>query len=61
MSREVIVREAGILLEDEAAYRSMATAANPYGDGKASGRIVEAVLARDDARAVRETAEALNG
>jgi UDP-N-acetylglucosamine 2-epimerase (non-hydrolysing) len=28
------------LLTDEAAYRSMAEAQNPYGDGKAAGRIV---------------------
>jgi UDP-N-acetylglucosamine 2-epimerase (non-hydrolysing) len=28
------------LLTDEAAYRSMAEAVNPYGDGKAAGRIV---------------------
>ena len=30
------------LLTDEAAYRAMAEAVNPYGDGRAAGRIVEA-------------------
>lgn len=32
------------LLRDAAAYEKMAKAANPYGDGKASERIVEAIL-----------------
>ena len=32
------------LLEDEALYERMARAVNPYGDGKAAGRIREAVL-----------------
>lgn len=31
------------LLTDETAYREMATAANPYGDGKAAPRILEAL------------------
>lgn len=31
------------LLDDEAAYRNMAEAVNPYGDGKASERIVDAL------------------
>lgn len=31
------------LLTDEAAYRKMANAVNPYGDGKASGRIMQAI------------------
>lgn len=34
-----LVKEATALLEDEAAYRAMARAANPYGDGQAAGRI----------------------
>lgn len=34
-----IVREANHLLDDPAAYESMARAHNPYGDGKASARI----------------------
>lgn len=41
-----IVEEASRLLEDEEEYRRMATRANPYGDGKASGRIAEAILYR---------------
>ena len=32
------------LLEDEAAYRQMAQAVNPYGDGHACQRIVDAIL-----------------
>lgn len=32
------------LLTDEAAYKRMAGAANPYGDGRASERIVQAIL-----------------
>jgi len=32
------------LLEDQDAYREMAEAVNPYGDGKAARRIVQAVL-----------------
>jgi UDP-N-acetylglucosamine 2-epimerase (non-hydrolysing) len=35
-----IVEHATRLLTDEAAYRSMATARNPYGDGQAAERIV---------------------
>lgn len=31
------------LLADEAAYHKMANAVNPYGDGKASGRIMQAI------------------
>lgn len=31
------------LLTDEAAYHKMANAVNPYGDGKASGRIMQAI------------------
>ncbi|NLM51713.1 MAG: UDP-N-acetylglucosamine 2-epimerase (non-hydrolyzing) [Firmicutes bacterium] len=40
---ETIVRETSRLLTDRNAYTKMATAVNPYGDGKASQRIVEAV------------------
>jgi UDP-N-acetylglucosamine 2-epimerase (non-hydrolysing) len=39
-----IVAEVGRLLDDEAAYRSMAQATNPYGDGRASERIVSALV-----------------
>lgn len=40
-----IVRHASELLTDTAAYKAMAQAHNPYGDGKASGRII-AILDR---------------
>ena len=40
---ETIVRETSRLLTDRKAYVKMASAVNPYGDGKAAGRIVEAV------------------
>ncbi len=36
-----IVNEVSILLDDPAAYEKMSKAVNPYGDGKACGRIVE--------------------
>jgi UDP-N-acetylglucosamine 2-epimerase (non-hydrolysing) len=39
---DAIVREASTLLDDSAAYDAMARAHNPFGDGQASGRIVEA-------------------
>ena len=42
--REDIVAQASRLLEDESAYEAMSRAANPYGDGKAGGRIAEALL-----------------
>jgi UDP-N-acetylglucosamine 2-epimerase (non-hydrolysing) len=38
-----IIRHVTRLLTDEAAYRSMATARNPYGDGYAAERIVERI------------------
>jgi UDP-N-acetylglucosamine 2-epimerase (non-hydrolysing) len=40
----LIVREANCLLDDAAAYAAMAKAVNPFGDGQASERIVEALL-----------------
>jgi UDP-N-acetylglucosamine 2-epimerase (non-hydrolysing) len=40
----VILREACRLLDDPAEYEKMARAVNPYGDGKAAGRIVDAIL-----------------
>jgi UDP-N-acetylglucosamine 2-epimerase (non-hydrolysing) len=40
-----IVREMERILTDEAAYREMAEARNPYGDGEASRRIVGTILA----------------
>ena len=36
-----IVAESARLLDDEGAYETMSRAHNPYGDGKASMRIVE--------------------
>ena len=39
-----IVEEATRLLDDSAAYAKMAKAVNPYGDGHAAERIVEALL-----------------
>ena len=39
-----IVEEATRLLDDPSAYAEMARASNPYGDGNASRRIVEALL-----------------
>jgi UDP-N-acetylglucosamine 2-epimerase len=39
-----IVSEASCLLDDELAYAEMASAVNPYGDGRAAKRIVEAIL-----------------
>jgi UDP-N-acetylglucosamine 2-epimerase len=38
---EVIVGEVELLLEDQREYSRMAHAHNPYGDGKASERIVQ--------------------
>lgn len=38
-----IVEHATRLLTDAAAYQAMATAKNPYGDGRAAGRIVERI------------------
>jgi UDP-N-acetylglucosamine 2-epimerase (non-hydrolysing) len=40
----LIVRSANRLLEDAGAYLKMARAVNPFGDGQAAGRIVEAIL-----------------
>ena len=39
-----IIRLAKELLDDKDAYNKMAHAANPYGDGEASRRTVEAIL-----------------
>jgi UDP-N-acetylglucosamine 2-epimerase (non-hydrolysing) len=37
-----IVRESALLLQNPEAYDAMARAHNPFGDGQASARIVEA-------------------
>ena len=41
---DTIVGECQRLLDDPDAYRTMSRAHNPYGDGKAAGRIVEELL-----------------
>lgn len=41
---EVITQELHTLLTNDAAYQAMSFAHNPYGDGKASQRIIEALL-----------------
>jgi UDP-N-acetylglucosamine 2-epimerase (non-hydrolysing) len=40
---DAIIKHATRLLKDEAAYRTMATARNPYGDGYAADRIVQRI------------------
>lgn len=42
-SRETIVDAVSLLLADDRAYRAMASATNPYGDGKAAPRTVLAI------------------
>jgi UDP-N-acetylglucosamine 2-epimerase (non-hydrolysing) len=42
-SKETIVREASRLLADPAAYEAMRDGENPYGDGRAAERIVDAI------------------
>jgi len=44
-NEHAIVSKVLTLLADEAAYQRMAQGANPYGDGQASERIVEAIRA----------------
>ena len=39
-----IHREASLLLENSEAYNAMAKAVNPFGDGQASGRVLEAAI-----------------
>ena len=41
---EVIYQEAKTLLKDKKAYAKMSKASNPYGDGHASERIVDAII-----------------
>ncbi|MGZ9586326.1 non-hydrolyzing UDP-N-acetylglucosamine 2-epimerase [Paenibacillus marinisediminis] len=41
---EKVYERTKLLLEDQEAYERMSKAANPYGDGKASERIVSAIL-----------------
>lgn len=42
-NHDLIVTEVSTLLDDSAAYEKMSKAVNPYGDGKACGRIVNAL------------------
>ena len=44
VDKDVIISMAEELLENDEAYNKMAHAANPYGDGEASRRTVEAIL-----------------
>lgn len=46
VEEEVIFGLADELLSDQTAYESMAKASNPYGDGEASRRIVDAIVER---------------
>ena len=48
---EPIFQMASRLLTDPAAYAAMANAANPYGDGRACGRIADAIEYRFGLRA----------
>ena len=41
-----IVNEVSVLIDDKVAYEKMSKAVNPYGDGLACGRIVNALLYR---------------
>ena len=43
--RQKIIIEASRLLEDNSYYRHVAQAGNPYGDGNAAKRIVDALIA----------------
>ena len=43
-NEETIYKEAKILLTDKEAYDKMSKASNPYGDGHASERIVDAII-----------------
>jgi UDP-N-acetylglucosamine 2-epimerase (non-hydrolysing) len=40
---ETIIKEANDLIRDKEAYERMSKSVNPYGDGKASERIVDAI------------------
>jgi UDP-N-acetylglucosamine 2-epimerase (non-hydrolysing) len=47
VDRRRIVEETRRLLTDPAAYRAMANAVNPYGDGRAAARIASALVGED--------------
>lgn len=42
-SRKLITEQVRLLLNDQQAYDSMARVLNPYGDGRASGRIIDGI------------------
>lgn len=42
-NRNLIVAEAGMLLDDSAVYNAMANSVNPYGDGKGAERAIAAI------------------
>ena len=44
VDKNVIIEKAHMLLTDKEAYEKIAQTANPYGDGRASERIVDAIL-----------------
>ena len=44
---EDVLQETNRLLDDDEHYRSMAEAANPYGDGKGCERIIKAILRKN--------------
>jgi len=46
---DAILSEASLLLDDAEAYAAMSRAHNPYGDGKAAGRILQALRGLDRA------------
>lgn len=45
VQKDAIVRDANLLIQNKEAYDLMANAVNPYGDGKTSERIVNAIVA----------------
>ncbi len=57
-TRRAIVREVSRLSQDKHAYRQMSQAGNPFGDGTASRRIVDALARSLAARTVAEPAVA---
>lgn len=59
-NRETIVAEATRLIEDTAHYEAMARAHNPYGDGRASERILDAIVTHLAGHAGAGSAEAGN-
>ncbi|MBE6575095.1 MAG: UDP-N-acetylglucosamine 2-epimerase (non-hydrolyzing) [Ruminococcaceae bacterium] len=50
VDEDVVVAETECLLNDAAAYEAMAHAVNPYGDGHASERIADAIIAWAEGR-----------